>query len=405
MRFFTALFLLLNYYFYFLFSMPYVVNQLNSYKMKYGLAVVSMILFLWVIAKNLLRLRITPPFFLVIGLYSVIFYNVFYSFFKYGIRSAAMIGRAAYPFLICVLYFPMYELLRKEAYGKAAVRCLSVFNIIADILLLLQSILYRRYQLVFMHIPAYEMKGELGIRDGNIRITFLDTMILFSLFVSMDKIGNRTETKLHVWNVLLSLGAIYFVSQTRSEILICLVCMVICFMKRNRKMNLRNICKMICAFFILLFCISSIGRYVIEKFSSVPETSITTRFDELEYYIELFVQNPLCGYGMIDPQQSDPAAYKTLVHGPSMRFSITDIGIVGQAARSGVLLLIWYFCYIKYIFHRKYFQIHTCMSVFILLSSINLIILDTSRIIMIPFIFSLYETDHTKNTKRIRGPE
>lgn len=396
-------FLLLNYYFYFLFSVPYVVNQLNSYNMKYGLAAVSMILFLWLIAKILLKLRVTTPLFLIVGLYFVVFYNVFYSFCKYGIHSAAMIGRAAYPFLICVLFFPMHELLRKEAYGKLAVRYLTVFNIIADILLLIQSVLYYRYQLVFMHIPAYEMKGEIGIRDGNIRITFLDTMILFSLFVSMDRIGNRTETRLHRWNVLLSLGAIYFVSQTRSEILICFVCLVICYMKRNHKINLKNILMMICVCLILFLCISYIGKYVIEKFASVSEISITTRFDELEYYLKLFARNPLGGYGMIDPQRNDPETYKTLVHGASMRFSITDIGIVGQTARSGVLILIWYLCYIKYIFHRKYFQIHTCMSVFILLSSVNLVILDTSRIIMIPLIFSLYEIDHTKNTRKIRG--
>lgn len=57
-------FLLLNYYFYFLFSVPYVVNQLNSYNMKYGLAAVSMVLFLWLIAKSLLKLRVTTPLFL-----------------------------------------------------------------------------------------------------------------------------------------------------------------------------------------------------------------------------------------------------------------------------------------------------------------------------------------------------
>lgn len=102
---------------------------------------------------------------------------------------------------------------------------------------------------------------------------------------------------------------------------------------------------------------------------------------------------------MIDPQQGDNEAYMALVHGPSLRFSITDIGIIGQMARSGVPISIWYLFLIKYIFSKKHFKIHTCMSIFILLSSINLVILDASRIIMIPFIFSLYEADNIKSTK------
>jgi len=152
-------------------------------------------------------------------------------------------------------------------------------------------------------------------------------------------------------------------------------------------------------FFILLTSVSYVGGYVVQKFSSVPATSINTRFDELSYYLGLFKKNFLFGYGMINPQYGDSEECKKLVHGVLMKFSITDIGIVGQMARSGVLILVWYLCFIKYVLSKKHLKRHICMSVYILLSSINLVVLDTERMIIVPFVLTLYEMDNIKCRK------
>lgn len=388
------LFILLNYYFYFLFPMPPIINQLNSYKMKYGLALFSIIVFFCFLLNNLFILQVTEELLLIIGLIIIVFGNILYSVYRYGINSFFMIGRASYPFLICLLFFPMFELLTKKGYEKTAIHDLTILNCIACVLLLLQSILFFYKQLVFMHIPAYEMKGEVSIRDGNIRITYLDTMLLFSFFLSLDKFGNHSENKYDILNIFLSFAAIYSVSQTRSEILICFVGIIICVFKRYGKFSLKNVIIFGSLFLILSFIISYVGSYVIEKFSSVSEISINTRFDELEYYFTLFKKNPFLGYGMIDPQRDENEVYKKIVYGDLLRYSITDIGIVGQMARSGVPILVWYLFFMRYLFSKKHFRIHTCMSVFILLSSINIIVFDACRIIMIPFIFSLYEADN-----------
>lgn len=387
-----VIFLIINYYCYFLLPMPALVNQLNSYKMKYGIAAVSVISFIWFMVKKLLKLKLSRPLCLIIALYLIVAYNVIFSLVKYGIHAG--IGRGAYPFLICLLFFPVQELLRTDSYLQKAVQYLSIINVAACVLLIMQSILYSEYQIVFMHIPSYEMQGKIELRNGSIRITFLDTMLLFSLFLSMDQIGNRTETSMDIWNVIFSLCAVYFVSQTRSEILICFVCLAVCVIKRNSKMKLKNIFIFIGLFVGIFVFASYVGKYVMEKFTSVSAVSISTRFDELEYYLALFHKNPLSGYGMIDPQQGDIESYKKIVHGPLMKFSITDIGIIGQISRSGVFMLIWYLYFIQYIFRKEHLKIHTCMSIFILLSSINLVILDAARIITLPLVFALYEMDN-----------
>lgn len=390
-------FFLLNYYCFFLFPISPIVHQLNSYKMKYGLAVVSLFSFLWFIIKKDFKLQLNRPLYLIIGLYLIVLYNIIFSLSKYGIHSG--IARAAYPFLLCLLFFPIWELHKRYDYMRKALKYLTIINIVACVLLLMQSILYASSQIVFMHIYEYEINGKVTIRNGNIRITFLDTMLLFSLILSMDEIGNRTETKLDIWNVILSLCTVYFVSQTRSAILIEFACLLICVIKRNRKKSLKNILVLVGLFFAILAGISYVESYIEAKYIIGSDIGISTRLHEIEYYSALFKNSPISGYGMIDPQQGDIESCIEIVHGPSMRFSITDIGIIGQISRSGVLILIWYLWFVKYLFRKEHLKRHTCMSVFILLTSITLIILDAARIITMPLIFALYETDLIENTR------
>lgn len=395
-----TVFILFNYFFIFLLAFPVKISHLNCYKGKYILFVISIIYYVIYLCRNKFIINWDKPSKIVYLLVIIASINAFISIVKYDSISVSCVFRALYPFFICFLFFPLNDVFKDAIKKELFIKILTIINIIAIIIILFQAYLYNNYHILFISVYEFTQAEEVAIRGGNFRLTYLDTMILLSFVISLGYMVRGRCIK-HFFNVFLSFIYIYCVSQTRSEIVICFILIIIAI---QQKYNLkgqftRGLKLLFILVLISIFLILNIEG-IKSKFYSVSFTSFSTRLEEINYYINLLKNNIICGVGLFDPLKGEN--YYEILHGINGKYTITDIGILGQSARLGIQIICWYVYFIKYLFTNvKKDKRNLFLALYVLMTSVNLIVLDNQRIITIPIVIALVNTSRKENLKDV----
>ena len=160
---------------------------------------------------------------------------------------------------------------------------------------------------------------------------------------------------------------------------------------------------------IIAFLCSPYFRSFIMSFSTDLSNSLgkstRIRLLELKYYISIFLNNPLLGFGNIPYN----IGLNEIVCGPDKMFWMEDVGFFGLIARFGLGGFLMYGSLIIrqiYILYRikqvdnSLYSLLVGFFVFTILSSATVIILDTTRMLLFPIILATFEFLYTYTFSR-----
>lgn len=288
------------------------------------------------------------------------------------------------PFLTFYSYFLMTYMLRKKY--MRTVKYLISFASITAVMMIFQAFLYNNFGISFLKIYSFNY-GESAIvfRTMGVRIigtTFIEYMAYISIGMCFFYGTSKKDKRIYIFNIVVSMIFLLYVSQTRSAIamlLICILFFMILLYNRSR------ISKAIIALLVILL-INIFSSQIIDLVNSFgKEWSFVHRVDSIKYYIECFAKSPIWGNGLLCDNPDSEINYM-IVHGNG-RFGYTysDVGIFGHIAHFGTIGIIMYYLYFKKCF--KSIRVNKernpiCIAIVIasLLSLINLSLMDAGRI-------------------------
>lgn len=379
--------ILCEYYFFYVIPFPETVQKFVTYKNKSGLLILIFLAYIGIrfFDNNAQRIGLFSVYvaiFTCLAIVSAVYCITHYSFSK----NELLVPFVAY---ISILWFVPLTLYLRHHLGHFILVLTSV-NLIAGIILIFQGIYFLFRKNVFLHIYELYQSGLIPVRNGQLRITYLGTVISLSCVISIGILFNH-ETRnqvLHVANILVSFVYFVFVSQTRMYIVCLLLVMTVQFVKKNMKLTANNLLLLysfIIAIVLLYFLI--IRGYISSIIAPLIDGSYQTngsyyaRMDAITYFINIIKSHLTFGLGILDP-----GAYTnnyTIFHGPTGFAMMTDVGLLGSVARMGIPILVWYVLLLTKLYRLQRTAENYVLSslfYFILFSSFSLIVLDPQRI-------------------------
>lgn len=328
-----------------------------------------------------------------------LFVILFYTCITYKEQGLKASLEVAYPYFMVIFAIPILCYLVHLNNEEIIFKTLNVFAVIWYMIALAQVILYPR-----IIIPDYfggmELTGAF-LRNDSIRIDlqmFGNLMIVYNFYKLYNGEANSKHKLVHLLLFLLGLYELVFVQQTRMYIL----CVGVCIMFVVKDSD--GLFKKTVFFFaglVFIFQTSYVSSLLESVFSadSVLGASTRARMYTLTYYLECFLNNPLCGFGF-----ASGTLYGELVHGSIGYAYVEDLGVIGQLARVGIfvipiyiVLLIRYFkilCEIKRNNDNRTYVLYEALFFYILLTSGTLSMLDQQRIMLYPLSIALFEFKH-----------
>ncbi|WP_088013316.1 O-antigen ligase family protein [Gottfriedia acidiceleris] len=294
-----------------------------------------------------------------------------------------------------LLYF--YFMLYFNAKSISRVKDILInTGIIAAIIYIAQAIVYPK--IIFLDVIF-------SIRDGNVRFYEGMSLVIFSLFMYLDSWlkGNKKG----ISNILyLSIYVVYFlfVCNTRNVNIALIGTIIIIWIINS---DFRTKAKKIVvglAVFLILVGISISLNYINFQSSVIDEIahgtgSIGFRFQEINYYLQKFLEKPLMGWGIYNDSYID--SYYLL--GRDKGYYTGDIGILGFAFQVGIFGILLFLSFIFYISRRvavnekcnkKNYIYIWLMIIFILLSlPSGFYLQDSSTILYIVLFLVIFEKE------------
>ncbi len=334
----------------------------------------------------------------------------FFSIVKYSSQPASVTIVQHISLLYIIWTIPIYYCLQK---GKGIKGLFSIINVICAIWYLLLIIQFFAWiggkHLIFYEnaIPTIKTRGH-GIRLG--LGSFGNIAILYN-FDKIFKASYLKEKIKHMILVSIGLFCLVFVQQTRSLLAIVLLCVAFNLFLNSKKFSAKIGAAILVLVFISILTYSgAIGRFMF-SFSDLSAESYgkKIRVEEIKYYLECFINNPIFGNGFTNYQFYPMVEYKQIV---PYSFYYSDVGIFGLLAEIGMGTIFFYLIPVvrsikigkkAYKTNKNKYSFFITFSVYIILTSFTLIVTDTFRAISYPvyLAFALY-VDHEINNMPVK---
>ncbi len=382
-NFFIILILLVEYRFFFLLP-NFALDNALSYQSQLAFAVVSIIFFLVsTILSHQVTLNKTIWLFIALSCYSALIVFTRYQVSYQSIIDPLIVNFSFLSVGAYVVYF------RDRDNFNFFIKILTIFNIFAASLLLIQFVYFGVKGNLFLRI--YEYANTPLIRNG-LRIYFLDTMFCLSYLFSLGEFIKH-KSKLHLFNMALTFTVLYFVSQTRILYLTIFLITVLFLMSSNNfYMTLLKTTILFLGFLLLIFFEignqSLLGNLLFFNENSDSTGSVYARQYAISYYFQKLEEYPLSGIGnfVVD----NTSEYFAILHGDKGYANFSDIGFLGSISKYGLLFLIWFLIYMRGLIQR--IKISDQIKIFVYFSIMTLptlFIFDTQRIFLAIIFFSV----------------
>ena len=309
--------------------------------------------------------------------------------FRYG-------GRFLYP-LYAIGFLYIFE--RDE--GPS--RWLSIINKLCFLwylYIILQAFFYSVTGSLLFDFASYFSGDDVNVRDSGLRVglgTFGNIMLIYNLIHAL----GASKQNISVFSIVQSILGIYciiFVQQTRATILLMSLCIAFILFFRGGT-TFQNILKplFVLGIGILLFTSDVVWNFI-SSFSPTGEQSGSTiaRLYAWEYYFNKFLANPLFGFAWPGDE-----SYYNVAHGALGVAYLSDVGFVGLMAELGLFSIPFYIVPLArmgYILYKigirnavKKYMFLVVLFLYLIGSSITLIITDAGRALAFPFIIALFE--------------
>jgi hypothetical protein len=245
---------------------------------------------------------------------------------------------ASYSYIYLLTIVPFVYLFRK--YGPERVmRSLQILGFVLSLFMLFAAALFN-----FGGISIVE---SMRLREGTARFSETGLVDVIAVYAAYKVFGERGTT-FDLLTLLLTLGSIILVSQTRVMVLSILLAIgcVLVFRLRGANRKLLGCIGMMTI--ILIAALNGNINSFVASFSTsgVEAASTNARIEEVSYYLCLFRQNPVLGIGLVAYE----SPLRFLISGPYGTYYLDDVGVVGALGTIGLWIVPLYFLPIMHFF-------------------------------------------------------
>ena len=396
------LWFLLEYRFFFLLPLPYVIDKLNTYHTRY-LELVCVLVMCLTYCRY--RKKNYSYFNYVLIFLMLITVDLLFTISRYLGASVHEVIAPFSTYLLILMYFPLSSYFRSDRHFEYFKRLFLLFNTSACVLLAFQAFVYNSKHRLFLRVFEITYLDDLQIREGMLRITYLTTIVSVSVvFSAVELLSVRKHVIPNFVNLIVSSVYFGYVAQTRMYIMVLLLVVLYIFYFLRKKTNRFIIISSVLIGTVLIVYLAikldvkTIMYELVEPLlngSYKRDGSYFARLEALSHFSKAILKYPLTGLGIIIPDTTSDYYY--VIHGPHGWAVYTDVGILGTTAEFGLPMLIWFICLMartwkaigkqrsEHEFYSKAFF------VFVLLSCVSLSIFDPQRIIILPLVLAINE--------------
>lgn len=279
--------------------------------------------------------------------------------------------------------------------------------ILWEILLILNSLYFAATS---RQLIQYYATDNIGVRDG-IRVSMYvlaHVLLIYDFERVINKRSSAIKKNAAILNLILGTYCLIVVEQTRAQILAIFVAwLVIMLFNSSKKSTMILRIALLIAAYLLIFQ----SGYLPNIIASLTGSSETygaygqdLRLREIEYFLNCFRKNPLCGMGFV----RYGGQYNTIVRGPAERYYANDVGIFGMLGNIGIFAVILYgTLLVRYFMNTwKMFQTSYEMRFFaagllayIVATSPSLIMFWSTTAMLFPLSIAIFEYCREKGTE------
>ncbi len=297
-------------------------------------------------------------------------------------------------------YIFSYNVIRHKNIKKFELSIIIITALLSG-LFIIQFFLYDK-GVIFLNITPNLRFDSLRITDAAIFIN-IGLILSFSNFInSYNKLRYRLICLIAT---ILSYFHVIVIEKTRAIVGIITFCLIIMTIFKYRKKIIKiTISGLVILSILLILSTTSVFVNYVKSYDE-NDISFVARQKSTVYYTSIIKENPFFALGFINPHLEDTSF--TLLRGPEGVCYRDDVGIIGFGSTFGILGIGWYLAllvkFVKII--KENIKSHLInnylellgLFVFILLSSVTMIIMDPQRIIMLPVILAIYDYTHQIN--------
>lgn len=291
-----------------------------------------------------------------------------------------------------LLMFPIYETLNKR--GNIFIRNIYILGMIALVLRIFVWTLYNKTGIDIMP-GLFSMMGYSWSHGSDVRLpgTFLDGFLLtYSLSKIHEKLAKK-ESKIYPYiiGLIISLFYIYYVFNSRSQILCCLLVIVLSLVFVNNKIlsTLAKILLVILCCFLIIKISSHTDLFKWGLNYYDPGTQV--RIIGFDFYHDNWINYKFLGFGIAPDGNMFHTWYNSWI------YYLSDLGIVNILFQFGYIGLLLLFLPVVFAFFVGYKNVKYSNGYLLMLLSFYTIVLsilfqsvyDSSRILIVPFILAM----------------
>ncbi len=396
--------------FFYLINFPAKFYSWNSSVTKYLIAMLTLVLFLFCYCCpkyiQLLKKRycFTIGYLALIGGCLIISSLYAWACYNVSIKDLVLV---CVPYILLILSFPLIIKFHNDKGIYIFFNICNLFFTIWIIISLLENVIYFSTQ---GHILKNYLQHYF-LRNNVVRVLFIPICYLLLPYNFFEVYSfNEKSNIIAKFNLFVGSLSLLIIDGTRTYMIIIFLSFVAIFLtNKSRKKSNKKIMLTILFIVIIAFLCSPYFRSFIMSFSTDLSNSLgkstRIRLLELKYYISIFLNNPLLGFGNIPYN----IGLNEIVCGPDKMFWMEDVGFFGLIARFGLGGFLMYGSLIIrqiYILYRikqvdnSLYSLLVGFFVFTILSSATVIILDTTRMLLFPIILATFEFLYTYTFSR-----
>lgn len=321
-----------------------------------------------------------------------------YTLMKYDAQTLMSFLQSSQGYLWIGLSIPLFILFNACVGMDSVLDTVKNLVWVTLIILIVAALAYNFLGLALFNVAKYK---EFLLRNGRLRLWDLSSLEGLAIIWTFYEFLYKEKKK--VWNIFflaMMMLALFYVEQTRMMQVAVIVSIVLMYIfKKNDSKNAKAN-KFLLIFFTVIFILAtgSIGEFwATFSVNGANGSSTRIRMDEIVYAIELFIDNPVNGVGIMPTSVRDLYINYT----GAGKFGYTDIGIIGSMAQMGMWTLIVYCIPVLRFFYillkvrneknKYYFPFLTGLFSFVIITSGTLLIINQSRIFMWPFCIAIFE--------------
>lgn len=370
----------------------------NDYK-AVSLIMVGIALIICIAQKGILNFDKNSKKFVVLYLGVIVCFLIFeYFYIKHmygGQQTFYEFANRNKHYVFILLTIPLiYIFIIEDSEKKVMDSVLALVTITLG-LMLLYAFFYNWREIELFDISMY---SKTSMRNDRMRMWDLSSLEGLAVIYGTYKIlENHKKRVLYLFQVIVCIATLIYVEQTKMMLIAIAISIGFMLLIKPYKTVNGILAKYVA---LILAGIAACSFVLPRLMSSLSKgASVSYRLIEIQFVRGILHNYKLFGMGMITPRLQKKLFY----YGIYSYISLDDIGVIGYTAQAGIWIIGVYFlpmlrmAWILFYGHKNDLRIFLwTVYIYLLVTSATLLVLDSQRILMLPFCLALFEFYHKK---------